>query len=136
MPAPGAAPGEAIIRVQAAAVCASDIHIYRDEFPCTLPVVLGHEFTGVVTEVGTGVDHVAPGDSVVAANNRDACGTCPACRDGYPNVCPAKRAIGIADRVEAHDHPIGDRHHQLPGLRAVDVGRARALLEAGVVTPG
>ncbi len=95
VPRPEVVPGEAVIRVQAAAVCASDIHLYRDEFPCTLPVVLGHEFTGVVTEVGTGVERVQPGDSVVAVNNPDACGVCPACRDGYPNICPAKRAIGF-----------------------------------------
>ncbi|TFG89355.1 MAG: iditol 2-dehydrogenase, partial [Hyphomicrobiales bacterium] len=92
---PEAVPGEAVIRVQAAAVCASDVHIYRDEFPCVLPVVLGHEFTGIVHEVGEGVENVTPGDAVVAVNNPDACGVCPACRDGYPNICPAKRAIGF-----------------------------------------
>jgi L-iditol 2-dehydrogenase len=92
---PEAVPGEVVIRVQAAAVCASDVHIYRDEFPCVLPVVLGHEFTGIVHEIGEGVENVTPGDAVVAVNNPDACGVCPACRDGYPNICPAKRAIGF-----------------------------------------
>jgi L-iditol 2-dehydrogenase len=95
LPKPVAVPGEVVIRVQAAAVCASDIHIYRDEFPCALPVVLGHEFTGLVDEVGAGVEGVASGDAVVAVNNPDACGVCPACRDGYPNICPEKRAIGF-----------------------------------------
>lgn len=95
VPAPEAVPGEVVIRVQAASVCASDIHIYRDEFPCELPVVLGHEFTGIVDVIGEGVDRVAPGDAVVAVNNPDACGVCPACRDGYPNICPEKRAIGF-----------------------------------------
>lgn len=92
---PEAVPGEVVIRVQAAALCASDVHLYRDEFPCTLPLVLGHEFTGVVSELGDGVVNVSAGDAVVAVNNPDACGVCPACRDGYPNVCPEKRAIGF-----------------------------------------
>ena len=95
VPMPETVPGEVIIRVQAAAVCASDIHIYHDAFPCALPVVLGHEFTGVVHKVGDGVSTVTPGDAVVAVNNPDACGVCPACLDGYPNICPEKRAIGF-----------------------------------------
>jgi L-iditol 2-dehydrogenase len=95
LPMPEAVPGEVVIRVQAAAVCASDIHIYHDEFPCALPVVLGHEFTGIVDTLGAGVDNVKPGDAVVAVNNPDACGVCPVCRDGYPNICPQKRAIGF-----------------------------------------
>lgn len=95
VPVPEAVPGEVVIRVQAAAVCASDIHIHHDEFPCALPVVLGHEFTGIVSEIGKGVTNVQPGDAVVAENNPDACGICPACRDGLPNICPGKRAIGF-----------------------------------------
>jgi L-iditol 2-dehydrogenase len=92
---PVAVPGEVVIRVRAAALCASDVHIYRDEAACTMPVVMGHEFTGVVSEVGDGVTNVVVGDAVVMVNNPDACGMCPACRDGYPNVCPEKRAIGF-----------------------------------------
>ena len=93
--APETVPGEAVIRVQAAALCASDIHIYHDEFPCTLPVVLGHEFSGIVERIGEGVTNAAVGDAVVSENNPEACGVCPACRDGYPNICPEKRAIGF-----------------------------------------
>ena len=81
VPKPEAVPGEVVIRVQTAALCASDVHIYHDEFPCALPVVLGHEFTGIVDEIGEGVDNVVPGDAVVAVNNPDACGVCPACRE-------------------------------------------------------
>lgn len=95
IPKPEPVPGEVVVRVQATAVCASDIHIYHDEFPCALPVVLGHEFTGIVDEIGEGVDNVVPGDRIVSENNPDACGVCPACKDGYPNICPEKRAIGF-----------------------------------------
>jgi L-iditol 2-dehydrogenase len=93
MPALGA--DEILVRVQAAAVCASDIHLWRDEFPCAPPFVLGHEFSGRVEQVGAGVTGIRAGDRVVSENNPCACGQCPACRAGYPNVCPAKRAIGF-----------------------------------------
>lgn len=94
-PRPEPGPGEIVVRVQAAAVCASDIHLWRDEFPCAPPVVLGHEFSGQVAAVGANVTNVRPGDRIVSENNPCACGHCPACRDGLPNVCPAKRAIGF-----------------------------------------
>ncbi len=92
---PDTTTGEVVIRVRASSVCASDIHLYHDEMPCIMPLVLGHEFTGVVEAIGDGVDNVEPGDAVVAVNNPHACGTCPVCKDGYPNVCPEKRALGF-----------------------------------------
>ena len=92
-PVPGA--DEILVRVQAAAVCASDIHLWRDEFPCAPPVVLGHEFCGLVEEVGANVATVRRGDRIVAENNPCACGRCRACLSGFPNVCPSKRAIGF-----------------------------------------
>jgi len=115
-PVPGA--DEILVRVQAAAVCASDIHLWRDEFPCTPPVVLGHEFSGRVEQVGAQVTTVRPGDRIVSENNPFACGRCRICLAGFPNVCPDKRAIGFksdgcfADYVKlpaklAHKVPAG-----------------------------
>ena len=48
-------PGDAIVRVTATSICGSDLHIYNGLFPQLKPLVLGHEFMGVVEEVGTGV---------------------------------------------------------------------------------
>ena len=93
VPEPGA--GEVLIRVEAASICGSDIHVYHDEFPHEPPMVMGHEFSGTVERSGAGVTGLEPGDAVVSENNPCACGTCPACRAGFPNVCPAKRAIGF-----------------------------------------
>jgi len=126
-------PREAVIRVQAAALCASDIHIYRDRFPCSLPVVLGHEFTGIVDRVGEGATNVAVGDAVVSENNADACGVCPVCKDGYPNICSGKCAIGFkrdgcfAEYVRVPVHLL----HKVP--RGVSVAAA-ALAEPLAVT--
>jgi len=88
-------PNEVVVRVHSAAICATDVHIWHDAFACAMPVVLGHEFSGTVEAVGPGVAEFATGDLVACENNPDACGDCPVCRTGYPNICSAKRAIGF-----------------------------------------
>lgn len=133
VPSPEPVSGEVVIRVQAASVCASDVHIYHDEFPCELPVILGHEFCGVVERLGEGVANVGVGDVVVSENNPDACGTCPACTEGYPNLCPGKRAIGFkrdgcfADHVRIPAHLL----HKVPDGVSAEVA---ALSEPLAVT--
>ena len=95
VPVPEPGPGDVLIRVVAAAVCASDVHLYHDRFAYEPPLVLGHEFSGVVERLGSGVTQVQIADAVVSENNPGACGTCRICRTGYPNLCPAKKAIGF-----------------------------------------
>jgi L-iditol 2-dehydrogenase len=95
VPVPEPAKGEVLIRVRAAGVCATDVHIARGRFPCTPPVTLGHEFSGVVERVGEDVGGVRAGDRVVSENNPMACGTCRVCSQGFPNLCAQKRAMGF-----------------------------------------
>lgn len=91
-PAPG--PGEVKIRVAACGVCGSDIHVRHDTFPYWPPVILGHEFTGTVTELGRGCRQFKEGDRVVAEPHTRACGVCPLCRTGNIQICPDKRSPG------------------------------------------
>jgi len=95
VPIPAPASGEALVRVRAAAVCASDVHIVHDRFPHCPPLVLGHEFAGVVVQLGSEAEGVTVGDRVVSENNPEACGTCRVCQKGYPNLCSKKKAIGF-----------------------------------------
>lgn len=95
IPTPEVGTEEVLIRVHNAAVCGTDIHIERDRFPNSPPMVLGHEFSGVIDQVGPEVDGVRVGDRVVAANNPFACGKCRVCLAGHPNLCSKKRAMGI-----------------------------------------
>lgn len=83
-----------IIRVKAAGVCGSDLHIWKDEFPYWPPVVMGHEFSGIVAETGSKVTNVKTGDRVVAEPHSLACGLCELCRQGKPQICPDKRSPG------------------------------------------
>jgi D-arabinose 1-dehydrogenase-like Zn-dependent alcohol dehydrogenase len=88
---PACPPNGAIVRVEAEGVCRSDWHVWMGDFTWlgmspTLPVVLGHEFAGVVEEVGVEVKSFRPGDRVVTPPSR-ADGTCEDCRSGHSNFC-------------------------------------------------
>ena len=79
-------PGDAIIEVSATCVCGSDLWRYRGDNPVPQPSAIGHECCGVVTEVGSQVTTVKPGDFVIASFY--SCdGTCAHCRAGFSSVC-------------------------------------------------
>ncbi len=83
-------PGEVQVRVEAAGVCHSDLHYMTGDLPSRLPIVLGHEGTGVVERVGPGVTRFAPGDHVVMMW-RPRCGHCEFCASGRPAQCTSAR---------------------------------------------
>lgn len=78
--------GEALVKIAACGVCASDLHVVDGDLPEPLPIVLGHEASGVVVEAGPGVERLQPGDHVVLALV-PSCGECAACRAGRRNFC-------------------------------------------------
>jgi len=94
IPEPTPGPGQVKIRVQAAGLCGTDIHIYKDEYKCAPPVVLGHEIAGEVADVGAGVADVPPGTPVTTETYFATCGECRYCRNGQPNLCLDRRSIG------------------------------------------
>src|ERR1700753_1260285 len=80
-------PGEVLVRVAAAGVCHSDVHLADGHLgTARQPIVLGHEGAGVVEQVGAGVPHVSPGDHV-AFCFVPACDDCAQCRAGRANLC-------------------------------------------------
>jgi len=95
-PEPGAA--DVLIRVTHAAICGTDLHIYEwnDWAQETMhpPVVVGHEFVGVVEAVGTQVDGIEPGTRV-AGEGHVVCGRCRNCRAGHGHLCRATIGVGI-----------------------------------------
>lgn len=106
---PQVRPGTVKIAPAFNGICGSDLHLYHDgamppapsetdAHPIsgeTLPVVFGHEFSGVVEEVGEGVDGIAVGDHV-AVEPLMVDGTCPACKSGRYNLCEQMGFIGIS----------------------------------------
>ena len=91
---PVAGSGELLVRVLAAGICGSDRHMFKGEYPTGRPVTLGHEFCGVVEAVGERVTGFAGGELVTVDPNM-ACGACPSCRRGRPNLCDNLVAIGV-----------------------------------------
>lgn len=77
---------DAIIRVTSTAICGSDLHIYNGMFPQPRPMVLGHEFMGIVEEVGKEVTHIKKGDRVVVPFPV-SCGHCWFCSHALPTHC-------------------------------------------------
>jgi len=112
-PEPSARPGHVVLDVTAAGICGTDLHIEDDEFPSRPPVTLGHEVSGVVGEVGEGVDGHWLGARVVTETYFSTCETCAWCRSGRRNLCPQRCSIGsaadggFAPRVEI---PVGNLH--------------------------
>mgnify|MGYP005840274853 CR=1 FL=1 len=98
VPRPEIGPHEVLLRVLAASICGSDIHIYDDDpvFRERVPdgLVIGHEFCGLVEAVGSGVDTVAVGD-IVAAESHVVCGSCFYCLNGLAHICQEITGIGF-----------------------------------------
>lgn len=85
--------GEVLVKVAAAGVCHSDISVIDGVIPFPLPAVLGHEGAGVVESVGTGVEHLLPGDQVIFSFI-PSCGRCFYCLRGKPNLCEPSLRLG------------------------------------------
>lgn len=93
----GPGPGEVLIRIAAAGLCHSDLSVINGDRPRPLPMVLGHEASGVVEAVGESVDDLAPGDHVVCVFV-PSCGHCAPCSTGRPALCePGARHNGVGD---------------------------------------
>ncbi len=96
VPKPGLeAPTDAIVRVTTSALCGTDMHIYHDKIP-NVPAgwIVGHEFCGVVEDVGDAITEFKPGDRVVSAMYV-ACGRCPACVSGDHRRCAKFQMFGM-----------------------------------------
>lgn len=140
------APRAREVRVQTAAVgvCHSDLHYIMGHFRTRLPTVVGHEAAGVVTEAGSDVSYVQPGDHVVVCLSV-FCGGCEHCLSGNPVLCskrPTRRAKGDRQRLRrggedihqfldvsafaegmlVHEHAVVKIDHAVPLDRAALIG--------------
>src|SRR5512142_2816275 len=91
VPVPEPGPDEVLVRVQATAVCGTDLHIaqwnaWAQRAGIRLPPVMGHEFSGEVVALGAGVRTVQRGD-YVAGETHVPCGACYQCRNGLQHIC-------------------------------------------------
>ncbi|OCT11747.1 L-threonine 3-dehydrogenase [Paenibacillus pectinilyticus] len=98
VPIPHCGPDEVLVKIKATSICGTDVHIYKwddwAESAVVTPNVFGHEFAGVVEEIGSQVTNVKVGDHV-SAEGHIVCGVCKACRTGNAHVCPNTVSFGI-----------------------------------------
>ncbi len=96
-PVPTPSVGEVLVRILSVGVCGSDVHYYEHgrigDFVVRSPLVLGHESSGQIVEVGKGVSLARVGERV-AIEPGEACGRCDQCRTGRYNLCPNIRFHG------------------------------------------
>ncbi len=88
-------PTDAVIRIAATCVCGSDLWPYRGINAVTAPTPMGHEYCGVVEEVGSAVKSIKPGQFVIGSFFASD-STCPHCRHGYQTSCQHKEFVGGA----------------------------------------
>ncbi|MFF2480316.1 2,3-butanediol dehydrogenase [Paenibacillus sp. NPDC058071] len=136
--------GQVKIRVEACGICGSDLHEYTAgpifipegaPHPLTnekAPIVMGHEFSGQIVEVGEGVSRLAVGDRVVV-EPVFSCGKCTACKQGKYNLCDQMGFLGLAgggggfsEYVAADEHMV----HKIPDSLSYEQG---ALVEPSAV---
>ncbi|CAN5507830.1 zinc-binding dehydrogenase [soil metagenome] len=93
-------PDQVLLEVKAVGVCGSDIHLWREQqsWAIKLPLVLGHEFGGIVADVGERITGFKAGDRVVCETAAQVCGQCVYCLSGNYNLCPNRLGYGaLAD---------------------------------------
>ncbi len=96
MPRPVPGPSEVLIRIVACGICGSDVHGYDGSSGRRIPpLVMGHEASGTVAEVGEGVHQFAVGDRVTF-DSTVYCGECEYCRIGEVNLCDNRQVVGVS----------------------------------------
>ncbi len=158
-------PAEVLLRVRSTGICGSDLHSYLDarigDTPVTSPLVLGHEFSAVVSAVGSGaldgLNQPLKVGARVAVDPAQPCGHCELCEQGHPNLCPevafcgchpyggslcewmlmpARCCFPLPDRVTDEQgallEPLGVALHAVD-LAHLRVGQSVAILGAGPI---
>ena len=91
---PSVGADDVLIKVHAAGICGTDLHIFKGEYEAEYPLIPGHEFSGEVAAVGANVINFQVGDRVTADPNIP-CNRCSSCQRNEPNQCKNLRAIGV-----------------------------------------
>lgn len=131
-PIPG--PGEVRIRVEACAVCRTDLHVIDGELPqAVYPVVPGHEVIGIVEAVGAGVTSPAPGMRVGVPWLGHACGRCRFCEGGRENLCDDPGFTGCTRDGGFASHLLAEAAFTIPLDPDIDPVATAPLLCAGLI---
>lgn len=135
------------IKIAYSGICGTDLHAFKGEYSSTKPpVILGHEFSGIVTEIGPDVKNIKVGDRVTSETTYTTCGECSMCRSKDYNLCGNRQGIGtqingsMAEYVVSREESV----HVLPenvsllsaALTEPLACGVHAVIEKGDVKPG
>ena len=97
VPVPEIGPADVLVQVEAVGICGSDPHIHHEKFafPVAIPLILAHEFTGVIVAVGANVHGFEVGARITAETHASYCGQCRECRTGNYQVCKERKGFGF-----------------------------------------
>ncbi|MFH2111039.1 MAG: zinc-binding dehydrogenase [Candidatus Bathyarchaeota archaeon] len=85
---------QVLVEIKAAGICGSDVKHYEDGSNLAIPVILGHELSGKIIQVGDKVKHYHEGDRVVSETSAYTCGVCDYCLTGDYHLCPERKGLG------------------------------------------
>src|SRR4030043_499320 len=114
---------EALIKVEYAGICGTDLHIFDGLHPrAKAPLVMGHEISGVIEEMNTEKKDIKIGDRV-AINPLISCGYCLPCREGNPHLCPNLKLVGIDQNggFEEYVKIKDDKLYKIPNSLPLDL---------------
>ncbi len=147
-PMPSIGDDEVLLSVRGVGVCGSDLHQWHasHSWPVNYPVTLGHEFAGVIAQVGSDVRGFQEGERVVSETAASICGQCAYCRSGAYNLCPNRLGFGygldgaMADFVKVPSRCLHHLPDQVPFVDAAMTEPAcvacNAVMELSRITPG
>lgn len=135
------------IKVAYSGICGTDLHAFKGEYSSTRPpVILGHEFSGIVTEIGPDVKRIKIGDRVTSETTYTTCGKCAMCRSKDYNLCGNRQGIGTQINGSMAEYVISREEsvHVLPenvsllsaALTEPLACGVHAVIEKGKIQPG
>jgi propanol-preferring alcohol dehydrogenase len=134
LPIPQPEAHQVLIRVQACAVCRTDLHIVDGELPNPkLPLILGHEIVGEVVQLGAEVAALQVGQRVGVPWLGWTCGTCRYCEAGRENLCPFAKFTGYTLDGGYAEYVVADARYVFPIPDGYDAVNAAPLLCAGLI---
>lgn len=97
VPIPEIGPNDVLVRVAYAGICGSDPHMHRNKvtYRVNVPLILGHEFSGIIEKVGDNVKGFKVGDRITSETHADYCGVCRLCRTNNYHVCRERKGFGF-----------------------------------------
>src|SRR5271155_4238102 len=133
-PDPSPGPGEIRLRIEACAVCRTDLHVVDGDLPALKrPIIPGHEIVGIVDRLGVGVDAPAVGARVGVPWLGHTCGVCPYCASERENLCDHPTFTGYTRDGGFASHVVADAAFVFPLIGFDDPVAAAPLMCAGLI---